>query len=335
VSFASWLTQCRGEAPAVPAVRLPLRIARRRVLVRFDSHELADRLGRSLRHLRDADAGDLGGDLSIDCWTSDHGVSLAPPPDWPRDGNVHIEDGTISLVWAPPDGPLVVYDRSRRHAWMRFEGLEAISTWEIAAPFRTLLHWWAADQGLQLVHAAAVGHADGGLLLVGRGGSGKSTTALACLAGSLGYVGDDYCLVEGGERPWIHGLYLSGKGNARTAELLPDLRHAFQHAAYSIDGKSVVFADEIRPASVLAGCPLQAIVVPRIEGGSTSRVEPIAAVDALRALAPSTLLQLPGGRAGGLGRLAGLVRRVPAWRLGIGDDPASAVPVLADLLRTA
>ena len=43
---------------------------------------------------------------------------------------------------------------------------------------RALFHWIMEDRGRALVHAAAVGRSDGGLLIVGRGGSGKSTTAL-------------------------------------------------------------------------------------------------------------------------------------------------------------
>ena len=38
-----------------------------------------------------------------------------------------------------------------------------------------------SDRNLQYVHAGAVGNKNGGILLVGKGGSGKSSTALACL----------------------------------------------------------------------------------------------------------------------------------------------------------
>jgi hypothetical protein len=215
---------------------------------------------------------------------------------------------------------------------MLFARHDSVSAWEVSTPFRKILHWWAADLGLQLVHAAAVGRTDGGLLLVGRGGSGKSTTALACLDGMLGYAGDDYCLVDSGERPWVHGLYLSAKGDSRTATLLPGLRDSLRHTPCSIDGKSIIFADDVRPEAVVAGFPLRAIVVPRIVGGSVSRLERLSATDTLRAFAPSTLLQLPGEIASGLGRLSDLVRRVPARMLCLGDDPATAVTVLAELL---
>jgi hypothetical protein len=61
---------------------------------------------------------------------------------------------------------------------------------------------------------------------------------------------------------------------------------------------------------------------------------PTSAAEALRALAPTTIYQLPsnGGRA--LGQLAELVRRVKAFSLAIGED-MSAPPLIAQLLQDA
>ena len=78
-----------------------------------------------------------------------------------------------------------------------------------------------------MVHAAAVGDESGGVLLVGRGGSGKSTTALSCLGTQVGYLADDYCLVEMVEGPRVHSLYTSGKANRGSIARLPRLRAAF------------------------------------------------------------------------------------------------------------
>lgn len=319
-----------GPVPGSPAVSEQLRIAGRSVLLRFASRPLADLLARSFRHLRASVA--TSPDLVIDCWSIDPGTSATPPDGWPETGVTYLERHSVHLAWEPPGGPLAIYDRDRRRALMRFGPIDSIRKWEAAAPFRTILHWWAADQSLQFVHGAAVGDSRGGVLLVGRSGSGKSTTALACLAGSLHYAGDDYCLVEPGAPPQVHSLYLSGKGHARTAELVPSLRDSLLAAPLIEDGKRVVYADDIAPGSVTTGFPLVAIVVPQITGGHGSRLQPISAAESLRALAPSTLLQLPGKRSAGLTRLADLVRSVPSWKLFLGDDPGTAVDTLADLL---
>lgn len=310
-----------------------LDIAGREVRIRYDDLVLADALGRATRHLRHADPGSQ--DLTIDCRIDPQTLrglpATLPLRGLPAAGTIHVDDGSTVLTWDAPDGPLFVYDRTRRHAWALFSSLTTLS-WERATPFRRILHWWTADHGLQLVHAAAVGHATGGLLLVGRSGSGKSTTALACLEAGLGFAGDDCCLLAPGEPTQVHSLYLSGKADARAATLLPGLRQAFADPPLTIDGKAVLFADQIRPEGVCTGFPLRGIVVPRITRESRSRLSPIRPADALRALAPSTILQMPGNRGVGLKRLAAIVRHLPAWELALGSVPAAAAGTIQDLL---
>src|SRR5207237_110630 len=74
-------------------------------------------------------------------------------------------------------------------------------------------------------HAAAVGNDGRGVLVVGPGRSGKSTTALACLAAGFDYAGDDYVVVSS-EPPHVHSAYCAGKlawsDLARHPALLPD-----------------------------------------------------------------------------------------------------------------
>lgn len=303
-------------------------IVGREVRIRYGDPALADALGRATRHLPPAARGTP--DLTIDCWTEPDGL-CGPSATWPATGTVYVDDGTIVLTWDAPHGPLFVYDRTRRHAWALFASLTTLS-WELATPFRRILHWWAADHGLQMVHAAAVGHATGGLLLVGRSGSGKSTTALACLDAGLGFSGDDCCLLVPGDPTQVHSLYLSGKADSLGAALLPGLHQAFAKPPLTIDGKTVLFADQIRPDGVCTGFPLRGIVVPRITGQTGSRLTRIRPAAALRALAPSTVLQMPGNRSDGLERLAAVVRPLPAWELALGSVPADAAELIRDLL---
>jgi hypothetical protein len=72
--------------------------------------------------------------------------------------------------------------------------------------------------------------------------------------------------------------------------------------------------------------------VPTVTPGERTRLRPIAAAACLRALAPSTVLQLPheGGRA--LSAMAELVRELPAYALDLGDDGADVPALLHPLL---
>src|SRR5436189_5670577 len=105
---------------------------------------------------------------------------------------------------------MAAFDRSTRQAWYWLVDSDAVHYWDRSTPLRQLIHWWAETKGLQVVHAGAVGASDGGVLVTGPGGSGKSTTTLACIEDGLAFAGDDTVLVAD-DPPWVHSLYGSGK----------------------------------------------------------------------------------------------------------------------------
>lgn len=305
------------------------RFAGHGIRIRYSDRELAESLGRASRHLHTnhSDAPDL----TIDCWRA-HDPLMSLPPNDSKVGTVYADDGSVAFTWDEYDGSLFAYDRTHRRGWARFSTPTGPPVWEVAAPFSRILHWWAADRGLQMVHAAAVGNSHGGVLLAGRSGSGKSTTALACMRAGLDFAGDDICLVEPGQPPKLHGLYLSAKGDAETARLLPEFREEFGRSVLNLRTKTILFADESRSGGVLTDFPLVGLVLPRLAGVSKSHLTPIKPAQALRALAPSTLMHTPGNHADGLARLASLVRSLPAWELILGPDPAAAAHLIKDLI---
>src|SRR5690606_23216096 len=98
-----------------------------------------------------------------------------------------------------------------------------VPRWFDRAPFRTILTWWAADQGLPLLHASAVADDSGAVAIAGASGAGKSTTALACLAAGLRIVGDDACLVRFDPEPTIYSIYARAKLEPDALAKLPSL----------------------------------------------------------------------------------------------------------------
>ena len=186
------------------------------------------------------------------------------------------------------------------------------------------------------MHAAAVGTSDGGVLIVGRNGSGKSTSALASLEGGLLYAGDDHVLVEPGDPPWVHSIYSAGKVHLDNRHRVPDLaRHAIDSSREGLigDAKALVYLAGICPERIARGFPLRAILVPKVTGGETTRVVATAPSEAFSALSPSSVLQLPGTRATALREQAALARTVPTYRLELGG-PVEQVPhVIRDLLE--
>ena len=179
-------------------------------------------------------------------------------------------------------------------------------------PFRAILHWWLGSRGILQVHGGAVGLSEAGVLLVGRGGSGKSTTALACLAAGLRYAGDDFVAVSTRPEPHVHSLYGSGKVEPNHLQRFPELVKAVSNPEPGPREKSIVFVEHVHPGAAIAGFPLHAVVVPRVVARSPeTRLVPTSGAAALAALAPSTVFLLYPSTPQTFAELAALVRSVP------------------------
>jgi hypothetical protein len=313
---------------------LRLRIAGAPVLVRFAGQDLTDRLARAFAHLVD-DSGDEPV-LTICVWDSE-GSGAPPPPlpevanDAPRGTTVYAAEEGRRLAVRPILGQLSAYDPGSGVGWYWCRSSADLPFWEEAAPFRQLLHWWLPEQGKLLVHGAAVGYETGGLLLVGRGGSGKSTCALSTLESPLLYAGDDYVAVDPGSEPHVYSLYCSGKLVPEHSRLLPHLPAPTFAGDGSREEKSVFYVAERFPERMCDGFPLRAVVAPRVRGSAPAHT-PAGVAEALAALAPSTLLQLVPAEAEALKTMAGLLERVPAFRLGVGGSVNLVPPALERIL---
>jgi hypothetical protein len=330
LSLGAWFAELeRGfEQASEPAglVEARFRIAGEVVLVRFAGRPLSEQLGRGFHFRDDSDEEPA---LTICAWDSTQTGTPAPPLPEVEEGaergtTVYVHDDERRLVSRPVLGQLSAYDSERRTAWAWCESGRELPFWERAAPFRQVLHWWLPERGILLVHGAAVGDDAGGLLIVGRGGSGKSTCALSSLASPLLYAGDDYVAVRASGEPRVFNLFSTGK----LAPFHSRLFHHLPPAAFEGDGeleeKSVFYVGEQLPERMAESFPLEAIVAPRVRGGEP-RHEPLGAAAALAALAPSTLLQLVPAEPEALKAMAGLVSRVPTFRLEVGG-PIENIP---------
>jgi hypothetical protein len=79
-----------------------------------------------------------------------------------------------------------------------------------------------------------------------------------------------------------------------------------------------------------AGFPLDAVVAPRVRGPEAT-FAPLGSAQALAALAPSTLLQLVPADSETFSAMAGLLGRVPTYRLNVGG-PVELLPAALDRL---
>ena len=263
-------------------------------------------------------------DLEVLAWDSaSTGIALPDPP-----------AGAVASrrsVWQSGAGILTVLDDERRRGVVWVPSAAEVPSNEIAAPLRVFLHLAFGEMGTQFVHAAAVGRPDGGLLIVGRSGAGKSSTALSCLGSGLGVAGDDYVLASGGTEPWIHSLYSSAKLNTDQINRFPHLSQGVINRL-AVGEKPEMLLGRLFRSSISRGFPLRAAVLPRVVGKGPTRARRIGGASLLAALAPSTIFQLPGTGRHTLTRLAGLLRRVPCFELQLGADLSEIPPELERVL---
>ena len=233
--------------------------------------------------------------------------------------------------------PVIVslFDPVRSVALYWTPDVARIPIWDWGTPLRIILNEWAKLHGLFLAHSGAVGLADGGVMFAGKSGSGKSTAALACLdQGDLMYAGDDYSLVSVTAQPFVHSLYSSAKlKGIPDFERFSDLLPLVVNRDHLERQKALVLLNDAYREKIATGFPLRAILVSRISGRPETTIEPTTPIEALRALAPSTLLQLPGDGRETMTHLSALVRRVPAYTLHAGTEMRGIARSVEGLLK--
>ena len=174
----------------------------------------------------------------------------------------------------------------------------------LAVALAPLLFELAAPLGWLGLHAAAVAIGGRGVLLPAPSGAGKSTVFRSCLFAGQDGLSDDLVWLRqepsaaGGAR--IHPFPKGGPGAA--------------------------------PLPTVPSAPLAAIVCPVVAGRTSSRLEPMAAAEALDALLEqSGLLGPVESTRRQFGSLVRLADAVPAYRLLAGSDSEAAPGLLARL----
>ncbi len=226
---------------------------------------------------------------------------------------------------------LSMFDSETGAGYVWFRHHAHVHWYERAEPLRAEVHWALTSDVRFLAHASAVGDQRGALLLTGRGGAGKTTTVLAALDDGLHFVGDNYVLISLAGEPTVHGLYGTAKLWPETLERLPGLKPYVRTFDVLDDEKFVVDIWRYRPESVVNELPIRAVVVSEVTGARETRISPCTRVDAMLALAPTTVFQLPKTDHGLLG-FSELVRRVPTFKLDLGGDLPSGPRALSRLL---
>jgi len=328
-----------------------LEIAGLRTRLSFAGEAMRAALLPPFAHL--AAAGERDPQLTIQIFDSASTGVAAPDPVWepleaaPGTNPVaRLRSERACVLAASGSGAVTAAEPEAGAAVFHLPDAGRIAASERAAPLRDALQLLMAPHRRWMTHAGAVGRDGRGVLLVGRGGAGKSTLALSCALAGSEIVADDYVLLETGP-PRAHAMQSTAKLTEDSAARLGLGPEAVDAAGFAptLEGpaKALVDIGALAPGRMRRQLRIAAIVAPQVAserspfvghgltksertraGGPNGAVlEPVSAAAGLRALAPSTIIQsgFHGGAA--LAALGELAREVPSYALRLSPDPAT------------
>ncbi len=309
------------------------------VRLRVVGRRLAAQITRPFSHLQTNRP--TGHRLSIDLWDEAE-TGLRCPVSSPPGDSEWTSGPAISsegrFIWQKSPNTVSCLDRRSSRIVGQMRWSDQVLTYELGKPLARPLLEWHNDRGVQVIHAGLVARDSHGILFAGKSGDGKSTCALACVCAGFDYLGEDFVGLERRQPDGsflgyslYNAAFVTNDHLARFPQLVP-------HATLGIparDDKSVVILSQVFPERLRRVVPIRVLVLPRLGDASESRVRRASKGEALLALGPSSLLQIPSRGMGSFANLAALVERVPVYSLELGRDLRSIAPRVGEILTEA
>lgn len=295
-----------------------LRLAGKPVLVRVLGHELAERALAAFT--ASGWSGEDVAELRID---------LLAAPVSAGTGRDRSDAEPFGRLVSSPSGRYLLHDTKSFRALLDRRGgrlIAAISdldwpAWEQAKPLSSLLAVWYSGQDVSFIHAGAVALDGQAALLLGAGGSGKTTATLVCAQAGFTFLGDDCVALT--RRPdgfSAHAVYGTAALEERhLARVAPELA-ARSALTTSVDGKRVFRVVGRSGVSEVGDPYVSVLLLPRLVGNGRSGLRPARPREALLAVAPSSVLGRAVPASETLGRLAEVAALVPSYWLEMGAN---------------
>ena len=277
-------------------------------------------------------------DLTILLWDKEStGIEI---PDAPWDVADYIkrkeiwyfDSERLKINYSPHKAEICLIDLEKKLAIYYSDKVTKVAEIDSKSPLIQIFFWWFKNAKKYIIHAAAVGEIKGGVLLVGKSGSGKSTTALVCLEYGMFYVSDDYCLLDNSNRPYVYSLYNSAKVHRNEINHYPLLMN---HSTINIipDTEEALFFLNRRFGNRLkSGFPVKTVLLPYVTGLNDSDLIPISPAEALLSLAPSTILQLRERENHSIREMSRLVSLVPCYTFLLGTNKSKIIECIKKVL---
>ncbi len=318
------------------AIRYDFMLANTHVCLQFASERLAEIMAPAFaHHHRPVSANP---DFTVCLWDSaSSGVDMIPPPCNPKfftnNGGVWgFNSPRYKFAYHYGEFSINVMDREAGIAVYWVRDAVTLPFWAHASPLRSLLHLWMQQNNKQLIHGAAIGNQNGAVLLAGKGGMGKSSTALSCLLLGMDYLGDDYVIIDLNSIPLIHSLYNTAKLDPQRLYHYPELQaDATSHTSLGYE-KTVMYLHEKFAGKIKDSLPVKGILLPVVEDKTNTSVTEAEVMTVEQAIRFTTLSHLPYTGSKSMAMIAQLVSQIPHGQLRLGRDRQDVTDCITDYL---
>ncbi len=220
------------------------------------------------------------------------------------------------------------FKKSKGYFWKNIR-LET-SMWDLLSPLRMFFHSYFIRKDKVMLHAGAIGFEDKGLLLVGKGGSGKSNTVLSCIDGELLILSDDYLILEKNYPVIAYSLYSDAKFKMEDINRMPFLINYYDKKISSASYKAVTFLNEVIPKKLMKSTEIKAILAPKISDHTL--IKSIPKHQVLNSVLPSTIMQIPQSIEKVISVTRNAVDLLPCYQLCLGKNYREVVEVMSKFL---
>ncbi len=322
----SWASVSDMEARSYEVGAHPLRLE-------FAGQALQPVLADAFAHLRMNEVADSP--FTIRIWDCTEQRLPLPRLDWNTlhaHGYRGFSDGVYGFHYFESIGALSFVNLAEKRAYYVVRDAMALPWWVRGSPLQVILGIWLRSQGTQLTHVAAVGDDKHCVLLAGKGGSGKTTTALSCVLDGLNYLGEDYCLLTPGESPLVHSIYQTAKWTPQTRRFYPRFEHFVTNPESGVEEKSLLFYQQMFPERIRTALPAKAVISLSVGSADMPRIRATALSTSLKNLSLSTVRQLPFFDTTTLNLLRSFATGLQHYEIQLGFDRGANVEAFQALL---
>jgi hypothetical protein len=270
------------------------------------------------------------GSLPAKCWSA---------ADVQADSSIagFAENGVYTSLEADFGNFFLVDHTSRKAVKIFSLEKDALPDWEYFYPLRKIINQFTIGTSYVLLHAGALARADAdnGMLLTGRGQSGKSTICALSACAQINFAGDDFLLVDTATGNG-YCLYSSLKVRAHLKDEFHDHAIFKEYPVEAGSDKSAYYVPKERGHFLKKQFKINAVIKPVYRPELPKPIfEPLSRSQMMRHLALSTMSIMRGGTNSDqecFRKMGDLIRTVPCLTFNYNSNAEQVKNAVADYL---